>query len=138
MRAAAVPLVADDDWRLTNDVAAFLAGTELLSIVPKLGAFGGFQLALEWLDVDGELVIPAGNSRLTVEILELAQIPAFTAESVTAKTILMRATDDITLQGEQLVSDVIGTFKQNIGLRLVSSQSEPVGATSLVVMGRYS
>lgn len=138
MRAAAVPLVADLDWRATNDIVKFLAGTELMAIVPKLGAFGGFQMALEWLDADGELVIPASNSRVTLEILELTEIPALFDEGVRAKKLLVKSSDDYTLQGEQIISGVLGTFRQAIGVRLISSQSEPAGAAQLIVVGRYA
>ncbi len=141
LRNKALPLSAPEtDWRATNDVAGFKAAhaSGLYTIIPKGDSFGAFQMNVEYLDAAGGLIIPAANSRVVVEFLELSELAAFDGTNINAKVILIKGSDDITLQGEQLVGAVIGTFRQVIGIRFISTQSEPGGATQMAVSARYA
>ena len=140
LRNKALPLSADPDWRATNNIDGFKAAhvSGLYNIVPKGDAFGAFQINVEYLDGDGDLIIPGSNSRVTIELLEITELAEFDGFGINAKIILLKSTDDIELRGEQIVSAVIGTFPQIIGIRFVSTQSEPVGATQLAISARYA
>lgn len=139
VRVANLPLAPDVDWRATNDIEGFKNVSELFTIVPKANTSGSFQLALMYCDASGGLVIPAANSRVTIEMLQLTVVTPRPSIGLLSKIVTMRSGPDVTLKGEEIVNgEVLGKFKQDIGIRMVSTQSEPSGAAVVIVLARFA
>ena len=139
VRVVSLPLVADPDWRATNDIAGIKAAAGLFTIIPKANTSGSFQIGVLYLDADDDLVVPGNNSRVTIELLQLTEIKPRPSIGLTARVVSMRTGEDIILRGEQIITgETIGKFKQDIAARVVSTQSEPIGATSVVIVSRFA
>lgn len=141
LRSRALPVaVPETDWRATNDVAGFLATAGAHAIVPKGAGLGALQICLTYLDASGALVIPDNLARVDLELLELVNTPPSEVPDVLAQSILIRAADDLVTRGEQIVPvPDIGLFFQTVlGFRILSTQAEPIGATSVTLNGRYA
>lgn len=139
IRVVTLPLVEDIDWRGTNDIAGLTTNVELFSIIPKANTSGAFQLGIMYLDSSDQLVIPGSNSRVTVQLLQISAVAARPKAGLTAKRMIMRSGADIILKGEEIITgEVIGKFKQEIAARIVNTQSEPLDATSLIVIARFA
>ena len=139
VRVGNLPLVADVDWRATNDIAGFTQTSEIFTIVPKDNTTGSFQLAVLYLDSLKELVVPGSNSRVTIEMLQLTEVAPRPKIGLLSKVMTMRSGPDILLKGEEIVTgETVGKFKQSIGIRLVSTQSEPNGAVQVVIVARFA
>lgn len=135
IRGIATPFTADPDWRDTNDIPGFDAASPFF-IVPTPNASGSFELGLEFLDANGDIVIPAGNTRVNIQFQEKVQL-TFDA-TVQTGPFLLHVGDPIELRGEEgILAPNAEKFKINGALQLVSTVSLPAGAELMLFIARY-
>jgi len=145
-----IAFVADPVWQNTQDIDSFRSNAGGHLLIARPHDAGTLEFSTVYLDGSNQLVPPAQNARLTIQIVEgilVNEIPQTNEEvvkpnapiSIPIPALLVNAGSSIEIRGEESVANTTPvralTF---IGFQSLTLASPPVGATKVLLLARYS